>query len=224
MTHEIHDPQSSSPKGVLAVIDAFSLFFKAFYAIRGLTNEAGMPTNALFGFVKMTQKLLAERKPDFVAVAFDSVKRGYRYEKHPEYKANRAAPPPDLLEQIPWLKKLLEAWGVAAIECDGFEADDVVGFLAQQAEKAGLETLIVSADKDLFQLVTGPTRFLRFQANDMEVYGPEQIREKLGVYPDQVVDFLALTGDSSDNIPGVAQIGPKTAAQLLQEFKDLDAL
>ena len=211
-------------KGVLAVIDAFSLFFKAYYAIRGLTNEAGMPTNGLFGFVKMMQKLLSERKPDYVTVALDSPTPTFRAQIYPQYKANRPEPPADLLEQIPWLKRILEAWGLAAVQCDGFEADDVIGCLARRAERQGLEALIVSADKDLFQLVTERVRFLRFQADDMEVYGPREIHARLGVWPHQVPDYLALVGDSSDNIPGVPRIGPKTAVQLLGEFQDLDAL
>jgi DNA polymerase-1 len=214
----------SRPRQLLAVVDAFSLFFKAYYAIRGLSNADGMPTNGLFGFVKMLQALLTERRPDYVAIALDSPVPTFRSEIHPEYKAHRPEPPEDLVEQIPWLKKTLGAWGLAAMQCDGFEADDVIGALARQGEQAGLDVLVVSSDKDLFQLVTGGVRILRFMKDDMEVYGRDEIHARLGVWPEQVADYLALIGDTSDNIPGVAKIGPKTAVDLLAEFGDLDSL
>jgi len=189
-----------------------------------LSNAEGLPTNGLFGFVKMVQALLSERRPDYVAVAFDSPVPTFRAEIHPEYKANRPEPPEDLVEQIPWLKKTLGAWGLAAPQCDGYEADDIIGALASQGERAGLDVLIVSSDKDLFQLVTDNVKILRFMAKDMEVYGRDEIHAKLGVWPEQIADYLALVGDTSDNIPGVAKVGPKTAVDLLGQFGNLDSL
>jgi DNA polymerase-1 len=210
--------------GVLAVVDAFSLFFKAYYAIRSLTSQTGVPTNAIFGFIKMMRKLLDEQQPDYIAVAFDSPTPTFRKEIFPEYKANRPEPPSDLIEQIPWLKKTVAAWGMTALQRDGFEADDLIGAMSRRAEEAGLEVLIVSADKDLFQLVGPRVRCMRFQSGQTEMFGPKEVEAKLGVRPTQVSDYLALVGDASDNIPGVAKVGPKTAAQLLGQFEDVEAL
>lgn len=221
------NPKKTPPidgRGTIALIDAFSLFFKAFYAIRGLTNDDGLPTNAVYGFIRMMQKLLNERAPEYIAVALESPTVTFRSEIHDGYKANRTAPPSDLLQQIPWLKKACNAWGLTTIEHEGYEADDIIGTLARMAERDGHNVWIVSADKDLFQLVTEKIQFLRFEGNDLEVYGPEQVAEKMGVRPDQMVDFLALVGDSSDNIPGVPKIGPKSAVDLLREFGSLEAI
>ncbi len=209
----------------VALVDAFSLFFKAFFAIRSLSNKDGLPTNAVYGFIRMLQKVLNERCPEYIAVALESPTVTFRSEIHEQYKANRPDPPGDLVQQIPWLEKVLHAWGLKAVQHESYEADDVIGTLARRAERDGLNVWIVSADKDLFQLVTDRIKFLRFENNnEIEVYGPAEVEAKMGVRPDQMVDYLALVGDSSDNIPGVPKIGPKTAVELLREFGTLENL
>lgn len=224
MTQKIDTPNPLNGGGTIALIDAFSLFFKAFFAIRGLSNAQGLPTNAVYGFIRMLQKLLKDYHPEYIAIALESPTVTFRTELHEDYKANRPEPPSDLVQQIPWLKKACNAWGLSTIEYNGYEADDVIGTMARIAEAKGLNVWIVSADKDLFQLVTEQTKFLRFEGNEIEIYDPAKVSEKMGVLPSQIVDYLALVGDSSDNIPGVPKIGPKSAVELLREFGSLDTL
>ncbi|MFH0794276.1 MAG: 5'-3' exonuclease H3TH domain-containing protein, partial [bacterium] len=208
----------------LYLIDGHSLLFKAYFAIRSLTSPKGVPTNAVFGFVKMIQKLIRDRKPTHCLAVFDSAGPTFREEIYEDYKANRPPPPDDFIVQEPYVEKWLKAQGIARMALPGFEADDLIGTLARQASHKGFAVMIVSADKDLFQLVDDNVKLLRFLADDMQVYDAQMVKEKMGVTPEQIIDYLALTGDTSDNIPGVPSIGPKSASVLLAEFGSLDGI
>lgn len=206
----------------LYIIDGHSLLYKAYYAIRGLSTKSGMPTNAIFGFLQMLLRIIREAKPRHLCVTFDSKTPGFRRELYPEYKANRTVMPDDLQGQIPYVFRMLDAFRISHIMKEGFEADDLIATLSHQAEKKGWETKVVTADKDLFQIVSDRTHVLRFGPKEIEEFDTDFVEKKMGVLPGQITDFFGLTGDSSDNIPGVAGIGPVTASKLLKEFKTLD--
>jgi DNA polymerase-1 len=205
----------------LYLIDGYSNIFRAFYAIRNLSNSRGEPTNAVYGFVTMLRKLLREDKPDLLGVALD-VGRTFRSEKYEEYKANRTPMPEDLQSQMPWIRRVLEAYRIPILELQGYEADDVLGSLACRAAEAGYDVVLVSADKDLMQLVEPHVSL--YHTGRTKLYGPKDVEEDFGVPPDKVADVLALMGDSIDNIPGVPGIGEKGAKSLIQEHGSLEAL
>jgi len=213
----------ASDDKTLYLIDGHSLTFKAYYAVRGLTNARGEPTGAVFGFLRMLLKLLDDSSPQYLAVVFDTGKPTFRNELYDAYKANREAPPPDFGVQMGWVLQLLQAMGIAVYSMDGFEADDLIGTMARTMAEQG-RAVIVSADKDLLQLVTDRVHLLRPGLNETILYDPTRVREQLGIRPDQMIDWLALVGDSSDNIPGVPGIGQKTATTLLQEYDTLERL
>ena len=197
--------------------------YRAYHAIRGLSGPDGRSTNAVYGFVTMLRKLLAEQKPEFIAASFDLAGPTFRDQLAADYKANRTPMPDDLAEQIPWVHRACEAMGVPIFTAQGFEADDVIGTLAMRAAGAGYDVVIVTGDKDFYQLVGGPVRV--FNPRDEGVwYDAEGVKQKLGVRPDQVVDVLALMGDSIDNIKGVPGIGEKGARDLIAAHETLDAL
>lgn len=196
------------------------MFFRAFYAIRHLTNEKGMPTNALYGYLSMTVKLLREMKPDYMAYCFDSAADGFREELYEDYKANRSEFPEDLEPQMPYFTKIVEALGIPCFMYDGVEADDIIGTLALSAAKKQVEVTIVSGDKDFAQLIRPNIKMLDTMKD--HVYDVDGVKEKWGVRPDQIIDYLALTGDASDNVPGVKGVGPKTALKLLDQYGTLD--
>lgn len=206
----------------LYLVDVSSMYFRAFYAVRPLTNKSGMPTNALYGFVSMAIKLLKEVSPDYMAFCFDMKEPSFRKEIYADYKANRTEMPEELVPQVPYVRKLTDALGIPAYEQKGYEADDLIGSLAKWGRSQGLEVVIVSGDKDFAQLVE-PYVSMYDTMKDVR-YDVAGVVEKWGVQPNQVVDYLALTGDSSDNIPGVSGIGPKGAQKLLSEFKSLENL
>ncbi|MFM8269879.1 MAG: DNA polymerase I [Pseudomonadota bacterium] len=209
-------------KSKLIIIDGSSYFFRAFFAIQHLTNSKGFPTNAIFGFTNMLLRVLEVEKPEHLVIAFDTPKPSFRKKLYPEYKANREAPPEDLVKQIPEILKMVDAFRIKRMQLEGAEADDVIGTLTERAVKAGYEVDIITGDKDLMQLVNDKvTLYDTMKDRRMD---PQGVFEKLGVKPEQVVDFLALMGDASDNIPGVTGIGEKTAAQLISEFGSLEAL
>lgn len=195
------------------------MYFRAYYAIRPLNTSSGLPTNALFGFLSMTVKLFKDLKPDYLAFCFDRPEPSFRKEIYSEYKANRTEMPDDLKPQVPYIRKLTDAMGIAAIEKPGFEADDIIGTLADRARKKGIDVVIVSGDKDFAQLIDSHVSMYD-TLKDVN-YDPKKVEEKWGVKPHQFIDYLALTGDSSDNIPGVAGIGPKGAQKLLAEYESL---
>ncbi len=206
----------------LLLIDASSSIFRAFYALPSFANAKGVPTNATLGFTTMLQKLLRETQPDYLVVVWDSPGPKRRVELSPDYKATRDATPEDLRAQIPQIREIVDAYRLATREFPGEEADDVIATLARQAEAQQLEVLIVSGDKDLFQLV-GPNVVVLDTDKDQRI-GPKEVEERFGVPPAQMLDLRALTGDPSDNIPGVRGVGQKTAAKLISEFGSLDAL
>jgi DNA polymerase-1 len=206
----------------LYLIDGYSNIFRAFYAIRGLSSSKGFPTNAIYGFLNMLRKLLREESPELVGVALDVGERTVRTEKFEEYKANRAPMPEDLRPQIPWIRRTIEAHRIPILELEQYEADDVLGTLAKKAAASGYDVVLVSADKDLMQLVD--EHIAVFHTGREKLYDPEAVEEDFGVPPDRVVDVLALKGDAVDNVPGVPGIGEKGARQLIRDFGDLDNL
>ncbi|MGE0041679.1 MAG: DNA polymerase I [Vicinamibacterales bacterium] len=207
----------------LFLIDGSNQMYRAYHAIRGLTGPDGRSTNAVYGFVSMLRKLLADHQPALIACAFDLRGQTFRDAISAEYKANRAAMPDDLVEQVPWIHEATEALGVPVFTAEGFEADDVIGTLARQAAAAGHPVAIVTGDKDFFQLVDGTIRVYN-PRDEGTWYDPAGVREKFGVDPGQVVDVLALMGDASDNVKGVPGIGEKGARELIQTWGSLDAL
>ena len=206
----------------LVLIDGSALVYRAFYAIPGnLHTASGVPTNAVYGFALMFKKLFAGRKPDFGAVVFDAPGRTFRDEQFADYKAQRESMPEPLVEQLPWIDKLVTAHGFPILRVPGYEADDVIGTLTKLGVAAGMQVLIVSGDKDFCQLLADGVRML--DAMRDITYDPELVRKKWGVMPERFVDLLALMGDSIDNIPGVPGIGQKSAATLLERFGSLQS-
>ena len=209
--------------GRLFLIDGSNQMYRAYHAIRGLTGPDGQSTNAVYGFVAMLRKLIVDHQPELVAAAFDVAGPTFRTEISKDYKANRAAMPPDLVEQVPWVHKACEALGVPVLTSDKYEADDVIGTLAMRAVAESLEVVIVTSDKDFFQLVGGPIRV--FDPRDPgSWYGPNEVKEKMGVTPSQVIDVLSLMGDAVDNVKGVPGIGEKGARELIGSYGSLDGL
>ncbi|HEX5069561.1 MAG TPA: DNA polymerase I [Vicinamibacterales bacterium] len=207
----------------LFLIDGSSQMYRAYHAIRGLTGPDGRSTNAVYGFSTMLRKLIADWSPEYIAASFDLAGPTFRDELHAEYKANRAPMPSDLAEQVPLVREACEALGVPVLTSNRFEADDVIGTLALQACKAGFDVAIVTGDKDFFQLVSDGIRV--FNPRDEGTwYDADGVVQKFGVRPDQVVDVLALMGDSIDNIKGVPGIGEKGARDLISTHGTLEAL
>lgn len=204
----------------LYLVDVSSFFFRAFYAIPHLTSPSGMPTNALYGFLSMTIKLLREIKPDYLAFCFDRKDGSFRLDLYEAYKANRGEMPENLVPQVPYVKELTDLLGIPRFEQKGYEADDLIGSLVKLGESQNLEVVIVSGDKDFAQLI-GP-KVSMFDTMKNVRYDQTSALEKWGVRPDQMIDYLALIGDSSDNVPGVKGIGPKGAQKLLEEFGTLE--
>jgi DNA polymerase I len=206
----------------LFLIDGSGYIFRAYYAIRSLTTSKGLPSNALYGFTSMLLKLLREEKPDHVAVVFDAGRKTFRNELYADYKANRAEPPEDLIPQFPYFRKIVQALNIACLEMPNYEADDVIGTIAKQLEKKNLETVIITADKDLMQLVDQKIT-LWDTMRDRKV-GVKEVEARFMAGPDKVTDIFGLCGDTSDNIPGVPGVGEKTAIKLIQEYGSLDAV
>jgi len=212
---------TDTPKHVF-LIDGSGFIFRAFHALPPMTSPEGTPVNAVFGFTKMLMKLLDDTDADRIAVIFDRAQKTFRSDIYADYKAHRPPPPEELIPQFALVREATEALNVPAVDMDGFEADDLIATYARQAAEQGAEVTIVSSDKDLMQLV-GP-KITMLDAMKNRVIGEAEVVEKFGVGPDRVIDVQALAGDSSDNVPGVAGIGVKTAAQLIEEYGDLDSL
>ncbi len=207
----------------LYLIDISSLFFRSYYAISlNMKNEKGDPTNALYGVFKMLHKLMKQKSPDYLVSCFDTKQVSFRKEIYPEYKSNRGEMPEDLEQQVPYLKIMMEVLKIPYIEKPGFEADDIIGTLAFHGKKQKLDTYIISGDKDFAQLV-GKNTFLYDTMKDV-IYDIQGVKNKWGVFPEQMLDYLSLIGDSSDNIPGVRGIGPKGAVTLLEKYKTLEKI
>ncbi len=210
----------------LLAIDGNSIINRAFYGIKLLTTKDGQYTNAVYGFINILNKLLESEKPDAVAVAFDLKAPTFRHKKYAEYKAGRKGMPPELASQMPILKEWLDLAGFSRIECEGFEADDILGTLAAICEKDGDECVISTGDRDSLQLVSDKTRVLlaatRMGKAEIINYNKEALREKYGLSPEEMIELKSLMGDSSDNIPGVAGVGEKTATDLITRFHSID--
>ncbi len=205
------------------LIDGSSYIFRAYYAIKErLSTTKGLPTGAIFGFANMLLKVLREKNPRFLAIAFDHSEPTFRHKEYSLYKANRKAMPEDLSLQIPYIRRLVKALQIPLLEEPGFEADDLLGTAAVRAAVAGFRVTLVSGDKDLLQLVSPAIRM--WDPMKDKLYGEAEVRERFGVEPSRVVEVMGLMGDSSDNIPGVPGIGEKTASGLIQEFGDIENL
>lgn len=212
----------------LAIIDGKSVFYRGYYAMPSLSTKDGTPTGGVFGFASMALQVLKMLKPDYVCVAWDKPKTNIRkrLEMYPAYKAGRKPPPADFFEQIPILHELLEAFGWPLYELDDYEADDIMGALAMQAAKQDIETLLVTSDLDMLQLVDPHVHVfaLKKGLSSIELFSPKSFEAKYGLRVDQFLDLKALKGDSSDNIPGVPGIGEKTAIELLKQYETLDGI
>lgn len=217
-----------SDRKKLVIIDGKSVFYRGYYAMPNLATKDGTPTGGVFGFATMALEVLKKLKPDYVCVAWDKPKTNIRkrLELYPAYKAGRKAPPPDFYAQIPLLHELLEAFGWPLYELDDYEADDIMGTLAVQAASENIETLLVTSDLDMLQLVNGHVSVyaLKKGLSNIELFHPESFTEKYGILPSQFLDLKSLKGDSSDNIPGVPGVGEKTAVELLKSYKTLDGV
>ena len=202
------------------LVDGSSYLFRAYYALPPLTNKHGEPTGAMYGVINMLRKLVAEYSPEYMAVVFDPRGKTLRHDLYKEYKANRTVMPDDLQQQIAPLHQMIEALGMPLIVVPGVEADDVIGTLARAAEAQGQSVLISTGDKDLAQLVNANISLVNTM--NAQRLTPETVREKFGVPPEKMIDYLSLTGDTSDNIPGVHGVGPKTAVKWLETYGSLD--
>ncbi len=207
----------------LYLIDGSSYIFRAFYGIKQfLSNSKGLPTNAIYGFASMLLKILREEQPEYIAIIFDPKGKTFRHEMYKEYKANRKETPDDLKPQIPYIINLVEVFNIVSMQQEGFEADDLIGTISKKAEKKGFDVTIVSGDKDMMQLISPKIKMLDTMKN--KTFGEKEVKEKFGVEPGRVTEVMGLMGDSSDNIPGVPGIGPKTATTLIQNFGDIENL
>ncbi len=206
----------------LYLIDGNSYIYRAYYAIRGLSTSKGVPTNAIYGFINMLLKIIREKKPDGIVISFDSPVPTERHRLYEEYKAQRPETPGDLVQQIPNIRKMISAFNIKIFELPGYEADDILGTIAKEAASKGIDVFIVTGDKDMLQIVN----------NRVKIYDPMKdkildeiyINERYGIGPERITEFMALTGDAVDNIPGIKGVGEKTARELLSEFESLDDL
>jgi DNA polymerase-1 len=206
------------------LIDGNSIANRAFYALPLLSTSAGLHTNAVLGFTTMLLKVLEEMKPTHLLVAFDAGKVVFRHSEFTEYKAGRAKTPPELSEQFPLIRELLDAFSISRYELEGYEADDIIGTLTLHADQQGWKTTVITGDKDMLQLVSEnvSVALTRKGVSEMELYGTEEIQEKYGLTPKQIIDLKGLMGDTSDNIPGVPGVGEKTALKLLHEYGSVE--
>ena len=204
------------------IVDVSSMFFRAYYAIRPLSSSKGVPVNAVYGFISMIVKLMKDKNPDHIVFCYDRKEPSFRKDLYTEYKANRTEMPDDMQVQMPYLKQVANLFGICDLEVPSFEADDLIGTVACMARKEDYESYIVSGDKDFCQIV-GPKVFLYDTMKDV-IFDEVLVKEKHGVTPAQFIDYLAIVGDSSDNIPGVAGIGPKGAIKLIEQFGDLEGI
>ena len=206
----------------LYLIDGNSYFYRAYHAIRGLTNSKGFPTNAIYGFTNMIMKIIREKKPDAIAIAFDSPVPTERHRIYEQYKAQRPETPNDLVLQIPYIKEIINAFNIPSFEIPGYEADDIIGTVAKKAAAQNITVFILSGDKDMMQIV----------GDGIKIYDPmkdviideKYVIERFNLPPERLPEIMAITGDTVDNIPGVKGIGEKTAKELLSKAGSLDEL
>jgi len=208
-------------KQKLYLIDGSSYIFRAYFGIRqNLSTSNGLPTNALYGYVNMLNRVIQQEQPDYLAVAFDSKEKTFRHDIFPDYKSNRDTPPEDLQAQFPYFQPLTDAYNIATLKQPGFEADDLIGTIARRGSEAGLDVVIVSGDKDMMQLVNDQVCMLDTMKGKW-IRSPE-VEEKFQVSPDKVIEVMGLMGDSSDHIPGVKGVGPKTAGELILKYGSIE--
>ena len=204
------------------LIDGSAFLYRAFHAIRNLSTSKGRPTNATFGFAKILLKLFKDNNPGYALVIFDVKGPTFRHELYDQYKANRPPMPEELSVQIPDIKRLIRALNIPIMEKEGYEADDLAGTYARLAEEEGFDVVMVTGDKDFIQLVT--ERCILWDPMKDSIKDAGRIREEMGIHPKQFIDILGLAGDTSDNIPGVAGVGPKTATELIAQFGSIENL
>src|SRR5678815_2355734 len=208
------------------LLDGYGLVYRGYFALPPLTTSKGELVNGAFGFASIVLRGLQDLQPDYLAVSFDLPGPTFRHEAYAEYKANRVRMPDDLRDQFPKVREVVKALRIPVYELPGYEADDVIGTIVVDAEERGLDTTIVTGDLDMLQLVTDQTRLMttRSGVENTILYDPARIRERYDLVPDQMIDYKALKGDPTDNIPGVPGVGEKTAAKLIREFGNLDSL
>ena len=206
----------------LLLVDGSSYLYRAYHALPDLRSPSGQPTGAIYGVLTMLQKLIKEEQPDYLAVIFDRPEKTFRHEIFPEYKANRQTTPEDLISQIKPLHSAIKDLGLPLIAQAGVEADDIIGTLAIAAEKKKISVLIATGDKDMAQLVSN--KILMIDSMKEARLGPDEVKEKFGIGPELIIDYLTLAGDASDNIPGVEKVGPKTAIKWLSEYGNLQGI
>jgi DNA polymerase-1 len=220
-------PAEETPKPGLYLLDGMALVYRAFFALQQarMTTKEGVPTGAVFGFVSSLLRIIEDYRPHYIAVTFDSREKTFRHDLYEPYKANRPAPPDDLISQLENIRELILAFGIPVVIMPGFEADDLIGTAARKFEENCL-IFIVTPDKDMAQLVHDGVRILKpgRKQNDFELMGSREVAEQFGVPPEQFIDLLTLTGDTSDNIPGAKGIGPKTASSLLEKYGSLEGI
>ncbi|NOY71120.1 MAG: DNA polymerase I [Gammaproteobacteria bacterium] len=209
-------------KNLLLLVDGSSYLYRAFHGLPPLNTQAGQPTGAIYGVLNMLNRLILDHPPQYIAVVFDAPGKTFRHEMYAAYKANRPPMPGDLRSQIQPLHAIIEALGIPLVIEQGVEADDVIGTLARNASMQGLRTLISTGDKDLAQLVNEDITLINTMNNTLLT--PASVKNKFGVQPEQIIDYLALIGDTSDNIPGIPKVGPKTAAKWLATYENIDTL
>ena len=202
------------------IIDGHSQLYQAYYAITGLTTPKGQPINAVYGFTRMLRKIIKEDKPCYMAIAFDTKGPTFRHIEYKEYKSHRKPTPDDLVSQIPLLYDVINAYNIPLFAIQGFEADDIIGTISKKLSKKNIECTIITIDKDMDQLIDKHIRI--FNPRKKEIRDIEKLRKEKGIVPENVIDILALGGDSSDNIPGIPGIGYKTALNLIREWKSLE--
>ena len=212
--------------GKIVLIDGHSILNRAFYGVPDLTNSEGLHTNAVYGFLNIMLKILDEEKPEYLTVAFDVKHPTFRHEMYADYKGTRKGMPEELKEQVPLIQEMLRAMGVRLVMKEGYEADDILGTIARQAEKEGLEVSLVSGDRDLLQLATDRIMIripkTKRGGTEIENYHTQDVIDKYGITPPQIIDLKGLMGDASDNIPGVAGVGEKTAVKVLTAFPTVE--
>ena len=209
----------------IVIIDGNSLINRAFYAVqRPMITKEGIYTQGVYGFLNMLQKIESDYEPEYLTVAFDLKAPTFRHLEYEDYKAGRKAMPPELAMQMPIIKDVLRAMNIEILELEGYEADDIIGTVAQEAEKAMIQPLIITGDKDALQLVSERTRVIitKRGITDFELYDPAKMKERYNLTPKQFIDLKGLMGDSSDNIPGIPGVGEKTGIKLLEQFGSID--
>lgn len=207
----------------LYIVDGNYIIYRSHYALLNLKNSSGMHTGAVFGFLKTILKIISDKLPRYLVIAFDSKEKTFRDHVYADYKVNRAPMPDEIIAQLPVITEILDRLKIKYIIKDGYEADDIIGSLTEFAKAKGLKSYVITRDKDMIQLMGGDTEIL-YCDDKWEILDDKWVMDKFGIKPDQIVDYLALVGDSSDNVPGVKGIGPKGAQKLLREFPDLESV